>query len=75
MRTPIHVMPIEPTDPHVQRQPGNPSAIMLRDLIVSAGPRDDVGRLVRVILTERQAQALCIELGRLFGADTEPKEG
>jgi hypothetical protein len=69
MRTPIHVMPTEagPSARHsLTRAPG---LISVTDLTVSAGPKNDQGRLVRVFLTERQARQLRNELSGLLGCD------
>jgi hypothetical protein len=69
MRTPVHIMPTE-QGPSVRRDAKG--WVLVRDLIVSAGPKEDQGRLARLMLSDREARQLCIGLGRLFGADVQP---
>lgn len=70
MRTPIHVRVNMRTGqrPTIKTAyTGQPvGELIIGNLVVSAGPKDDTGRLVRVFLTRQQAQELAAQLGVLL---------
>jgi hypothetical protein len=72
MRTPIHVRTTArasaPSARRVGSDPGGYTSreLVLGDLIITAGPKNETGRLVRVYLTERQAQELAADLAALL---------
>lgn len=76
MRTPVHAGPYSSEGIRVRRHPDRPASrrVSLAGLGCYAGPTNALGRQVVVQLSEDEARQLCIELGRLFGADTEKSQ-
>jgi len=66
MRTPIHVRTTARSSSPSVRNGQATGQVVLGDLIVSAGPKDDAGRLVRVYLTRAEAQGLAASLDALL---------
>jgi len=71
MVTPLHVRTrarvdspaVKPAQLGDQHEDGE---LVIGDLIVTAGPKNDTGRLVRVFLTRKQAQGLAAQLDAML---------